>query len=269
MAITGTAIRGRKNGSVTSVNDSVRWLGHRTVLIRWDGITILTDPVLGERCGIAFGPIQVGPKRLTPPAMRTAELPPIDLVLLSHAHFDHLDIPTWKALERASAEVITARVTSDFLRVEKWKKVTQLGWGDEARSAGVSVRALRVRHWGARMQTDRHRGYNGYVLARGGRRILFGGDTAHTDLLRQARAHGPIDLAILPIGAYDPWIYAHCTPEQAVEMANDAGAERILPVHHKTFRLSAEPMNEPIKRFREAARDRAVGGDVGDAVSFG
>ncbi|MEO8026828.1 MAG: MBL fold metallo-hydrolase, partial [Bryobacteraceae bacterium] len=132
----------------------------------------------------------------------------------------------------------------------------------------LTVRALQVRHWGARWQTDRHRGYNGYLLDMNGKRIVFGGDTANTDLFRAARVKGPVDLAIMPIGAYNPWIHAHCTPEQAVRMASDANADRILPIHHKTFRLSAEPFAEPVERFREAARDRAVGGDVGDTATL-
>ncbi len=246
--------------------NSVRWLGHSTVLVRWNGLTIITDPVLGDRCGAALGPVQVGPKRLTAPALRARELPAIDLVLLSHAHFDHLDTPTLGKLQSKKTEVITARSTSDILSAGKWKKVTELGWGEEARVDGLTVRALRVRHWGARWQTDRHRGYNGYVLEMHGRRILFGGDTANTDLFREARSMGPIDLGIMPIGAYNPWIQAHCTPEQAVRMATDAGADRILPVHHKTFRLSAEPFDEPIERLRESARDRAVGGEIGDSA---
>jgi len=247
---------------------SARWLGHSTTLIRWNGLTIITDPVLGTKCGAALGPMQIGPTRLTPPAMTADQLPPIDLVLLSHAHFDHFDTPTLKKIQNRNTEVITARATADLLPQKKWKNVTELGWGEDHRVDGLSVRALRVRHWGARWQTDRHRGFNGYLLEKDGQRIVFGGDTAYTDLFKEARVRGPVDLAIMPIGAYNPWIGAHCTPEQAVRMAEDAGAERILPVHHKTFRLSAEPFDEPVERFRESAADRATAGDVGDTVVF-
>jgi L-ascorbate metabolism protein UlaG (beta-lactamase superfamily) len=99
------------------------------------------------------------------------------------------------------------------------------------------------------MQSDTHRGYNGYLIEAGRYRILFGGDTAITNSFRALRSSRPIDLAIMPIGAYDPWISAHCTPEQAVRMAEDAGAERILPVHHQTFPLSREAPKEPIERL--------------------
>ena len=114
------------------------------------------------------------------------------------------------------------------------------------------VAAFPVKHWGARTQHDTHRGYNGYLIERKGRRIIFAGDTAMTDSFATLRRHDPIDVAIMPISAYNPWIQAHSTPEQAVQMANDAGARFVVPVHHQTFRLSFEPFREPIERFEAA-----------------
>lgn len=102
------------------------------------------------------------------------------------------------------------------------------------------------------MQTDDYRGYNGYVLERNGRRIIFGGDSAFTDSFASLRNRQRYDLAIMSIGAYDPWIRSHATPEEAATMANAAGADHIMPVHHQTFRLSAEPFREPIERFQAA-----------------
>jgi L-ascorbate metabolism protein UlaG (beta-lactamase superfamily) len=116
----------------------------------------------------------------------------------------------------------------------------------------VNVSTFPVKHWGARKQRDTYRGYNGYLLERKGRRIIFAGDTAMTDSFAELRRRGEIDLAIMSIGAYNPWIRSHCTPEQAVEMANAAGARFIMPVHHQTFRLSFEPLREPIERFQAA-----------------
>jgi L-ascorbate metabolism protein UlaG (beta-lactamase superfamily) len=112
-----------------------------------------------------------------------------------------------------------------------------------------------VKHWGARTQRDTHRGYTGYLIERNERRILFAGDTAMTDSFAKLRRHGEIDLAIMSIGAYNPWIHSHCTPEQAVAMATAAGAQFIVPVHHQTFRLSFEPLREPIERFQAALSD--------------
>jgi len=118
-----------------------------------------------------------------------------------------------------------------------------------------------VNHWGARMRTDTHRGYNGYLVQVGNRQIVFAGDTANTSNFRRLPANGKPDLAIFPIGAYNPWIQAHCTPEQAWRMANEARAEVVLPVHHQTFALSREPLKEPIERFYAAAgtADQRIG----------
>jgi L-ascorbate metabolism protein UlaG (beta-lactamase superfamily) len=301
---------------------TVAWLGHATVLINFFGIKILTDPVLFPRIGIRIPFLfTIGPKRLTAPALSVSELPKIDLILLSHAHFDHFDTRTLRRLSRrrskparrgerrpeadvnASTKIITAPRTSDLLRWTKFRDVTELRWGEQksiTTSAGeIDIIAFRVKHWGARMQHDDYRGYNGYLLERNGRRIIFSGDTAMTDSLAELRKYGPIagpdstgqllqesklstarrqteearrgepvestgcpsgtkwvDLAIMSIGCYNPWIRTHCNPEQAIQMANDAGAQFIMPVHHQTFRLSFEPFREPIERFEAALRDQ-------------
>lgn len=231
------------------------WLGHSTVLLNFLGITILTDPVLFSRIGIRLPFFTVGPKRLTKPALTAAELPPIDLILLSHAHFDHLD---WRTLRQfdSTTQVITAPRTSDLLRGTKLRKIAELHWNEEREvrtgAGSLLVRAFRVNHWGARMRTDNHRGYNGYVLERNGRRVIFSGDTALTKTFADLNDGRPYDLAIIGIGAYQPWIRTHCTPEQAVTMANEAGALYLLPVHHQTFKLSFEPFREPTERFKAA-----------------
>jgi L-ascorbate metabolism protein UlaG (beta-lactamase superfamily) len=234
------------------------WLGHATVLLNCFGVTILTDPALLLRIGIPLPFTAIGPKRLTKPALTVDELPPIDLILLSHAHFDHID---WRTLRRfdVRTQVVTASRTRDLLRWTKLRAITELGWSEsrEVRTAGgtVMVRAFPVKHWGARMQTDLHRGYNGYVIERHGRRVIFAGDTALTNHFASLHDDRPYDLAIMGIGAYDPWIGSHCTPEQAIAMANDVGARFIMPVHHQTFKLSFEPFREPIERFMAALAD--------------
>jgi L-ascorbate metabolism protein UlaG (beta-lactamase superfamily) len=229
------------------------WLGHSTVLLKVDGVTILTDPVFSTRVGLQFGPMILGLKRLVEPALRPRELPPIDVVLLSHAHFDHFDLPSLRRLENSATTVVTAAHTADLLRANRYAAVHELGWGDRVRIGPIEIRGFEVNHWGARMRTDVQRGYNGYTINAGRYRIVFGGDTAATNLFRQVRTSRPYDLAIMPVGAYDPWIRYHCTPEQAWSMASDAGAEHFLPVHHQTFQLSREPVNEPIERLLSAA----------------
>ena len=244
------------------------WLGHSTVLVNFYGVNILTDPVLGARAGLALGPLVVGPKRYVAAALTPQELPRIDLVLLSHAHMDHFDLRTLGRL-RAGPRVVTARHTADLLRGTRLRRhATELGWGEQVRlplghtgdSARdeVEIEAFEVRHWGARLRSDDHRGYNGYILRRHGRAMLYAGDTASTPLFGQLRGRGGsasggrFDLGIFPIGAYDPWIGSHCTPEQAVEMADAAGVRFVMPVHHQTFKLSQEPMDAPIRRFEQA-----------------
>jgi L-ascorbate metabolism protein UlaG (beta-lactamase superfamily) len=229
------------------------WLGHTTVLLKIDGITILTDPVFSTRVGLSFGPVTLGIKRLVAPALRAFELPKVDLILLSHAHFDHFDIPSLRLLEHRGTKVVTASRTADLLRRRRYAAVHELGWGDSVQVGPAEIRAVEVNHWGARMRNDTYRGYNGYTIHVGGRRILFGGDTAATTAFRALRSSRKFDLAIMPVGAYNPWIHYHCTPEQAWEMANDAGAEFVLPVHHQTFALSSEPYLEPISRLYAAA----------------
>ncbi|MCU1233119.1 MAG: hypothetical protein JWP63_1086 [Candidatus Solibacter sp.] len=232
------------------------WLGHTTVLLKVEGITILTDPVFSNRAGIGLGPFTLGIKRLVEPALAIAELPKIDVVLLSHAHMDHFDIRSLRRLESRGTTVVTASATADLLRAPRYAAVHELGW-DECKQVGpLALRAFQVRHWGARMRNDTYRGFNGYTIESGRYRILFGGDTALTDF-RRLKTSRPYDLAIMPVGAYDPWIYAHCTPEQAWTMAEQAGAENFLPVHHQTFQLSREPYFEPIERVYGCAGKHA------------
>jgi L-ascorbate metabolism protein UlaG (beta-lactamase superfamily) len=243
------------------------WLGHATVLLDLWGTRVLTDPVLERRIGIGRGLAKVGPRRLIEPALRPRQLGRLDLLLLSHAHMDHTDLGTLGALPR-DLPVVVHRGNRDLVR--RFRRVHELDWGQSVEVDGIRVESIEVRHWGARLVTDRHRGYGGYLLQKDGRRVLFAGDTAYTDAFRRLAGRGPIDLAILPIGAYDPWIYNHATPEQAWRMFQDAEAEHLLPIHHSTFRLSREPLDEPVRRLLVAAgeeRHRVVLTEVGQTWS--
>jgi L-ascorbate metabolism protein UlaG (beta-lactamase superfamily) len=249
------------------------WIGHSTVVISMDGFIVVTDPVFSNRIGIGLGPITLGMKRLVEPALTIAEIPRPDLILLSHAHMDHFDLPSLRKLEGRKTTVITAVNTSDLLRVKRYGAVHELGWGQSMRVGPATVRAFEVNHWGARMGRDTQRSYNGYVIEVGRYRVVFGGDTAYTDLFKKVRTSKAVDLAIMPIGAYNPWIRAHCTPEQAVRMADDVAADFILPVHHRTFALSSEPVGEPMERLLSAAGEericlREIGGEFHWAEKF-
>jgi L-ascorbate metabolism protein UlaG (beta-lactamase superfamily) len=226
------------------------WLGHSTVLLRLDGFTILTDPVFSTRIGLSLGPLTLGLKRLVEPALGMTDLPPIDLVLLSHAHMDHFDLPSLRALEALRPRVVTARNTSDLLNVGGYAGVTEIGWGEKAAVGQAAIEAIRVNHWGARMRTDTWRGYNAYVIKCGRWKVLFAGDTAWIDDFKTV---GGVHLAVMPVGAYNPWIRYHCSPEQAWTMAGHARADYVVPVHHRTFSLSREPIGEPVERLLTAA----------------
>lgn len=254
---------------------TLSWLGHATVLINFYGVRILTDPVLFSRIGVDIGVGSIGPLRLVQCALTPAEVPDVDLVLVSHAHFDHLDTPSLGAVRGRPAAVM-APATADLLPAEHYSSVTELRWNEstivKTPHGDVSVRAIEVRHWGARMQRDTHRGYNGFIVEREGRKLLIGGDTASTPLFQDHRRFGPFDAAVMPIGAYDPWIRNHCTPEQAVAMADTAGARLFVPVHHQSFRLSREPFLEPIERAQEALskeHGRLALSQIGQTVVFG
>ena len=251
---------------------TLAWLGHATVLINFYGLRILTDPALYPRIGVDLGLGTLGPMRLLQCALTPDELPDIDLVLVSHAHFDHLDTPSLGSLRGKPAAVMAADI-SDLLPRRHYSSVRELRWNEAVTvttpRGDVLVRAIEVKHWGARIRRDTWRGYTGWVAEREGRRILIGGDTAVTPTFKGHRRYGPFDAAVMPIGAYDPWIYNHCTPEQAVTMADAADARLIVPVHHQSFRLSNEPFMEPIERIQQALaqeHDRLALREIGETV---
>lgn len=226
------------------------------------GFHIITDPALFRRIGADTCLGTIGPKRLVAPALSPGQLPPIDLVLLSHAHMDHMDLPTLRALP-GRPRTVTAYATEDLLEHTQPAHPIALRWGERARvvtsNGDAEVQAFEVKHWGARWRHDRYRGYNGYVVAREGKKIIFGGDTAWIDSFRGLRTAGPFEFAIMPIGSYQPWVSAHCSPEQAVGMANDAGADYLLPIHFKTFAFGREGTTEPMIRLQAALESQRIG----------
>ena len=232
-------------------------LGHATVLINFEGLNIITDPVLFSRIGASsiFGTF--GPIRRQACALSPSELPKIDLVLLSHAHLDHFDFRSLNAL-KGDVNAVTAKNTLDLVAETKIRKATELGWGEKAvvktANGDAEVEAFEVKHWGARWRHDTHRGYNGYIVSRNGKKIIFGGDTALTDSFKGIRGKGSFEFACMPIGAYNPFIWSHCNPEQALKMANDAGAKYVLPMHYYTFRFGREVSTEPIERLETALK---------------
>jgi L-ascorbate metabolism protein UlaG (beta-lactamase superfamily) len=225
------------------------WIGHATVLLRVGGLTLLTDPVFSRRVGLGLGLATAGPLRLQRPALELSELPPVDVLLLSHAHFDHLDRPTLARLPRHS-RVVTFAGVGDLVRDLGFAEVVELDWGRSFALGRLTITGLPAQHWGARTFYDTHRRYGAFLLDAGDRRVLYGADTAYHE---QWRGLGPVDLAVLGIGAYDPYVASHATPEQAMRMADHVEARHVLPVHHSTFVLSHEPVAEPMQRLRAVA----------------
>lgn len=230
------------------------WVGHATTLLRVGGLTILTDPVLTDRIGPRIGGVTIGLPRLTPVPVAPGGLPPIDLVLLSHAHFDHLDKPTLRAIASPRTTVVTARRTARLIP-RGFGRVVELDWSDRLRVHGLELCAIRPAHWGARTAVDRRRGYNSYLIRSGSGGVLFAGDTALTRVFEGLTG---VDLAIFGVGSYEPWEHAHATPEQVWSMFRAIrGNGRLLPVHHSTFPMGDEPIGEPIRRLRGAAGDES------------
>lgn len=229
------------------------WLGHATVLARLGTTNILIDPVLSDRIGWRLGRKTVGPRRLARAPARRQDLPPIDLLLVTHAHFDHLDRPTLRELASHQTTVITASRTRRLIP-RGFGQVLEIAAGQTIAIDGLQIAAIRTAHWGSRRLIDWRRGYNSYLVRSASGSVLFAGDTALTDAFRGL---GPIDLAVFNISSYDPWEPVHATPEQVWSMFCGMQAKRLLPVHHSTFRLGDEPVDEPMGRLLKAADGRA------------
>jgi L-ascorbate metabolism protein UlaG (beta-lactamase superfamily) len=243
---------------------NVAWIGHSTVLINFFGTTILTDPVLFERIGLYFLGLTIGPARFSAPALEFDKMPKPDLILLSHAHMDHMDFRTLKAFtDKYPAEIdcLTAFNTSDVIQELNWKSLQELDWTESFEYRNVKIKAIEVQHFGWRFpwERDRSKGfisngrsYNAYLLESNGNKILFGGDTAYTDKFLTSGIKD-VDIAIMPVGAYYPWRKNHCNPEEALIMAFEhMNAKTFIPIHCATFRQGMEPINEPLEWLSES-----------------
>ncbi len=231
---------------------AVMWLGHGSLVAQIHDVTVTIDPVLSPRIGMRVRKKTIGIPRLCPVPLPPESLVGSDLVLITHAHFDHLDKPT---LERMTSPGTTVVVPPRCRRLipSGFERVIELGAGASIQYKSLTIHAMEPNHWGARSVFDRRRGVNSYVVESGNQRVLFTGDTAQTRAFERL-AH--IDLAVFGIGAYDPWDHMHATPEQAWSMFERLDARYMLPVHHSTFELSDEPFDEPMRRLRAAAGAR-------------
>ncbi|HEY3876564.1 MAG TPA: MBL fold metallo-hydrolase [Candidatus Kapabacteria bacterium] len=264
---------------------TLAWLGQSTVLINFYGTWMLTDPVFTERCGIRVGPATVGPRRLVTCPMTPQELPELDLVLLSHAHMDHTDIPSLRALRDSKritprTKVIVAANTKAVYGLLKTETVLELDWNQKyvyekncTAKDCTTIEAIETRHSGWRMpwhpcraRNERNgMSYNAYLIEKCDdagelHAIVFGGDTGYIESFRKLGERmnlegREIDCAIMPIGTYNPWVKAHCNPEQAWQMTQEMNARVIVPIHWNTFTQSSEPRYEPMEWLRSVVQD--------------
>lgn len=238
---------------------TLTWIGHSTLLIQLDGVNILTDPHWSDRASpVPFA----GPRRVMPPGLPFEELPSVDLVLISHDHYDHLDLPTMKRLARIHHPIIMAT-----LGLKKWlvdqgiADVEELDWWESRRLNDLTVVCLPAQHFSGRTLWDRNqRLWSGWAVIGREKRLFFAGDTGYYDVLFKeiGRRLGPFDLAAIPIGAYLPpsiMKMTHTTPEEALRVFGDVRGRHLAAIHWGTFDLTEEPLDEPPRRLqREVQR---------------
>jgi N-acyl-phosphatidylethanolamine-hydrolysing phospholipase D len=252
----GTFLRENARHSIPTVT----WVGHATVLVQMDHVTFLTDPTWSKTASpVSFA----GPPRFVPPGIDIDALPPIDFVVVSHNHYDHLDIPTLRRLSERGTRFFVPLKNGDLLRGEGIGPVEELDWWESRRVGDVEVHCVPAQHWSARSLTDRNRAlWSGWAVVGPSQRFYFAGDTGYFDGFREiGRRLGPFGVAALPIGAYEPVAMmrdVHLNPEEAVQAGLDVGAAAMLGVHFGTFDLTDEPLEDPPRRFHGDAARRGI-----------
>lgn len=238
------AFRGRLEDLSSANKLVVVYIGHATCFINLFGTTILTDPVFGSRI---FGVIP----RQTQPGLNMEQLPELDYILISHAHYDHLHKPSLRKLAPHTKKLVVPKNCTNLVADLGFREIIEANWGDSV----SEIKVIRPEHWGTRLPWDKIlRGYNSYILSKKRINILFAGDTAYSQDFINSASQFSIDIALLPITAYNPVEFqkSHMHPEDAVRTFKQIGAKYFIPIHWGTFSLSLEPMDEPpalIKKY--------------------
>ncbi|NYF53664.1 MBL fold metallo-hydrolase [Tunturiibacter gelidoferens] len=241
----------------------VTFIGHSSFLLQVYGRKLLVDPVFSKRLIVL--------RRQRRPGVVVDALPAIDIVLLTHAHMDHLDMASLRRVIRATRkltgqtpEVIVPRGVEDLVERLGFSRIHGLAWWEQIEVQGLKVTMTPCKHWGARMFRDTHRGYGGYVVEGGGQSVYHSGDTAYFDGFSEIGARLRPEVALLPIGAYFPDSYrsVHTSPEEALRGFVDLGAQQMVPMHYGTFRLGREPMEEPLQRLELEAERLGIEGKL-------
>jgi L-ascorbate metabolism protein UlaG (beta-lactamase superfamily) len=225
---------------------ALTWIGHASFLIQFHDLNVLIDPNFANWLFLL--------KRVKRAGLRIGDLPPVDVVLLTHAHFDHFHKPTLRRLPRPKIAV-TPWGMSELAYGLGFERIIELEWWESFSRGSWKVTLTPCRHWGARVLHDGHRGYGGFVLEHEGRRVFHAGDSAYFDGFQEIGERLRPEIALLPIGAYHPKAFrnVHMGPDEAVEAFYDLGARWLIPMHYGTFKLSFEHLDEPPRWLREIA----------------
>lgn len=234
---------------------AITWIGHASFLIQFTDLNVLVDPNFANWLFLL--------KRIKRSGLKIQDLPPIDLVLLTHAHFDHFHKPTLRRLPHPKIGVLPWGV-GDLAHDLGFERVIELEWWESFSHRDWQVTLTPSKHWGARTLHDGHRGYGGFVLEHQGRRIYHAGDSAYFDGFKEIGQRLTPDVALLPIGAYHPETFrsVHMGPDEAVKAFKDLGAKSFVPMHYGTFKLSFEELDEPPRWLRQIAEEEGLNSSV-------
>jgi L-ascorbate metabolism protein UlaG (beta-lactamase superfamily) len=242
---------------------AVTFIGHASFLAQVGGLNFLIDPVFANWLVLI--------RRLRRPGARIVDLPAIDAVLLTHAHMDHLNLASLRKiihhthkLRGKTPVAIVPEGVEDLVNTLGFADVLRMRWWERVKVEAVEITMTPAQHWGARMIRDTHRGFGGYVLRHGEQSVYHSGDSGYFAGFRQIGERLAPKLALLPIGAYKPdgFRHVHMSPEDAIQAFLDLGAESMVPMHYRTFRLSQEPVDEPLLLLMEAAKMAGVSDQV-------
>lgn len=234
---------------------ALTWIGHASFLIQFHNLNVLVDPNFANWLFLL--------KRLKRAGLKIDHLPPIDLVLLTHAHFDHFHKPTLRRLPHPKIGVMPWGM-SDLAYGLGFERVIELEWWESFSRSNWKVTLTPSKHWGARMLRDDHRGYGGFMLEHEGRRIYHAGDSAYFGGFKEIGERLKPEIALLPIGAYFPDSFrrVHMGPDEAMKVFRDLGAQWLVPMHYGTFKLSFEHIDEPPRWLQEIARQNGLSNQV-------
>jgi L-ascorbate metabolism protein UlaG (beta-lactamase superfamily) len=234
---------------------ALTWIGHASFLAQFPDLNVLIDPNFANWLFLL--------KRIRRPGLRLADLPPIDLVLLTHAHFDHFHKPTLRKLPSPKLGIMPWGCGS-LARSLGFNRIIELRWWESFSTDDWKVTLVPAKHWGARTLRDEHRGYGGFVLEHRGRRVYHAGDSAYFDGFAEIGRRCQPELALLPIGAYfpDSFRQTHMGPDEAVRAFHDLGAKWFIPMHYGSFKLSFEALDEPPRWLAQLAEEARISHQV-------